>query len=133
MVKKAKPPPPVRPSVAPQKLLDPFATTEQTKEPQPVAAPVLSPRREVPGIVPRARPLTIQEKKAIEQKKLEEELITEFGGPLKRSLTDDGFDPRADIPPPAVPSVDESPESPEPFNTDDIDPFDTSAVSIPGN
>lgn len=113
--------------------MDPFATTEQSSGPQQVAAPVLSPKREVPGIVPRARPLTIQEKKALEQKKLEKELLNEFGGSLKKSLTDDDFNPREDSPPPKVVSPAESPESPDPFDTDGIDPFDTSTVKITEN
>ena len=80
----------------------------------------------------RQRPLTLQEKAAIEEaarlKAIEEELKI---GKLTRSLTDEDFNPREETPPPAV-EVPETPESPDPFNTDGIDPFDTSGVPFTG-
>ena len=82
--------------------------------------------------VGRARPKTREQLEAEEKKKREEELLNEFGGPLKRSLTDEDFDPRAFDSPPAIEEKPETPESPDPFDTDGIDPFDTSAVQIAG-
>ena len=127
--KTRKPPPPPRPAV-PEKVLDPFFTEQEKKPPPP--APVVQPKKPVYNPYARTRPLTLQEKQAIEEAKRLQEIEAEL---LARGPVDDDddfdFDPRAKTPPP-VEEKPETPESPDPFNTDGIDPFDTSALQITG-
>ena len=91
---KSKPAPPPRPDVPPPKLVDPFATTENQK-PEQIPVEVLKPKKKehTEVFAGRARPKTREQIEAEKKKQLEEELLNEFGGPLKRSLTDEDFDP----------------------------------------
>jgi len=134
VVKKAKPPPPPRPSLPPEKLADPFTVEAAKQDPEPEKVLVPKKKEHAEVFKGRARPKTIEQlaaEKAEQEKKLQEELLNEFGGPLQRSLTDEDFDPRAFEASP-VEEKPLTPESPDPFNTDGIDPFDTSAVQIAG-
>jgi len=127
---KARPAPPPRPSIAP--IVDPFATTDvEPVKPVEVLKPKKKEHTQV--FVGRSRPKTLEKIEA-EKKKLEEELLNEFGGPLQRSLTDEDFDPRGFDSSPVKEKTPSpvTPESPDPFDTDGIDPFDTSAVQIAG-
>ena len=111
----AKAPPP-RPGALPQQEYDPFAAREGTA-PAPVVKKI-RPEHQV-KISGRQRPKTLAQ---IEAERRAAEAAAE--------ISDDDFDPRAATPEekPATPEVPKTPESPDPFNTDGIDPFDTSAV-----
>jgi hypothetical protein len=113
-VKPAKPAPPQRPSL-PKVLVDPFSI-EGTDGQHSSAYKVLTPHKEVQEEL--SEDYTSINAKSLEIKQLEEELLNEIGGPLKRSYTDEDFDPRAL----------ESPQEVE--DPDEFDPFDTSAIQI---
>jgi hypothetical protein len=112
-VKPGKPAPPQRPSL-PKALVDPFSIEDS--DGLSTASKLLTPHTEVPEESENSQ--TEINTKNLEIKQLEEELLNEIGGPLKRSFTDDDFDPRAL----------ESPQ--EVVDPDEFDPFDTSAIQI---
>ena len=110
-VKKARRPPPGRPDQA----IDPFDTGSVAPIPE---EGVLKPTAQAQPVVSQ---VSVEEKRAQELKGIEEELI---GGELKRSFTDDDFDPRADEP-------DKTFNEPvSDIEIDEDDPFDTSAVQL---
>ena len=111
-VKPGKPTPPQRPSL-PKVLVDPFSLEDS--DDQLSSFKLLTPHKEVPEELLQA---TADDSKNLAIKQLEEELLDDIGGPLKRSFTDDDFDPRA---------LESPKESADP---DEFDPFDTSAVQI---
>ena len=116
-VKPAKPAPPQRPSL-PKVLVDPFSIEDSDGPLSAVgASKVLTPHKEVQEELIE-EDFTSVNAKNLEIKQLEEELLDEIGGPLKRSFTDDDFDPRALESPPEV------------VDPDEFDPFDTSAIQI---
>jgi len=113
-VKPGKPAPPQRPTL-PKVLVDPFSI-EDTENQHTSSIKVLTPHQEVQEEFYEGE--TVVNARTLEIKQLEEELLDDIGGPLKRSFTDDDFDPRAL----------ESPE--EKIDPDEFDPFDTSAIQI---
>lgn len=114
------PPPPPEAKQEPE--YDPFASREGTGPVKPPApAPRVRPEHQV-RIAGRSRPKTLAQIEA--ERKLAEE----------QRISDDEFDPRAldkeeEEPEEKTPEV-LTPESPDPFNTDGIDPFDTSAAVL---
>ena len=107
-VKKARRPPPARPS-----LPDPFAVNLDEGSGASTAK-VLTPVAESRELV---TDLSFEEdSKKRNLKSLEEEFLDDIGGPLKKSFTDDDFNPRGS-------------SSPEP-ELDEDDPFDTSNVQL---
>ena len=116
---KPQTPPPQPEAKAPEEW-DPFATREGTGPVKPPAPPPrVRPEHQV-KITGRSRPKTQAQIEA--ERKLAEE----------QAISDDDFDPRAldkaeEEPEEKTPEV-LTPESPDPFNTDGVDPFDTSAA-----
>lgn len=94
-------------------LPDPFAVVDSQQAIDP-AVKILTPVTEVREAELGASANNNNDKNQL--KDLEKELLEEIGGPLKRSFTDDDFDPRAT-------------SSPEPEPEED-DPFDTSNIGI---
>lgn len=109
---KVKPSPPQRPTL-PKALVDPFFIEGADGS---SGIKVLTPHKEVQEEL--FEDLKTEETKSFAFKQLEEELLDDIGGPLKRTYTDEDFDPRAL----------ESPEAPA--DPDEFDPFDTSAIQI---
>lgn len=141
---KRKPPPPPRPSL-PTKVVDPFSFEDSAETP---AAKVLTPNKES---IEETDPFSTENKKKdypdlsgiaiarprpkVNTKDLEKEFLDDpIGGALKKSWTDEDFDPRGDSPktekPPSPDEYDPDGDEYDPFDTSGIDPFDTSAVTV---
>ena len=114
-VQKKRRPPPPRPAP-----VDPFSINSNEFE-SSSPAKILTPLTEVKE--------STEENWATSQnqelKNLEEEFLGDIGGPLKRSFTDDDFDPRGPETPPAAPEPDEFE-----LEEEEDDPFDTSSVLV---
>lgn len=109
---------PKQPEPKPSVEDDPFASREGTGPGRPPPPPPkVRPEHQV-RLAGRTRPKTLAQIEA--EKKLAEE----------QAISDDDFDPRAEAKeetPEKTPEV-LTPESPDPFNTDGVDPFDTSSA-----
>ena len=126
--KKAPPPAPPKPKTPPKED-DPFFAFQEPKKKEEPRAPVVPVRKPVYNKYARTRPKTLQEKQA-EQAAAEAERQRQLELERKANESSDDdfdFDPRAKTPSP-VKEVPKTPESPDPFDTDGIDPFDTSVV-----
>lgn len=122
-VKKARRPPPPRP-VLPSRIVDPFSIDTEEKD-SVSPGKILTPVTEHKDIVEETD--NWANEKTQELRTLEEELLNDIGGPLKRSFTDDDFDPRGSPEPERKP-VPEEPEVAQEEEEDD--PFDTSAIQV---